>query len=458
MTMSFVRCALLAVLALMIQVAQPSRAVAAPVLMISIDGLRADDVSKPGQHGLHIPTLRALAASGVSAASVRGVLPTITYPSHTTMITGVYPAKHGIAANATFDPEGKNMGGWMWYAQDIKVPTLWDMVKARGGTVASIGWPASVGKREIDYHIPEFWRAKVPEDEKLLRVVSTPGMPDEIERLTGVPFADVALDRDDLHSGMDDARMIWVAAIIARYKPQLTTVHLVTLDGARHKFGPYSAKARDTLERIDRGLGAMIEKARAAQPDLVVVIVSDHGFAQIDKSLNLVTALAADGLITFGADGRVANWSAFPWVTGGSAAILLKNPSDTIVEGRVRQVLAKLAADPAYGIDRILERKDIARLGGTPDAAFWVSMKSGYSIVAGAGKPLLQDATGKGTHGYSPENDDMLSAFFMSGPGIARKQLGVIDMRDIGPTIGAVLDAQLPRYDGKVIPVTTGGK
>ena len=458
MTMSFTRYVLPAALAMTIQMALPSYAAAAPVLLISIDGMRADDITKADEHGLKIPTLRALAANGVHAEAVRGVLPTVTYPSHTTMITGVFPAKHGIVSNVTFDPEGKNMSGWMWYAQDIKVPTLWDTVKAKGGTVANIGWPVAVGKREIDYNIPEYWRAKTPEDEKLLRLVSTPDMPAEIERLTGVPFAKVALDPGETHEGMDDARMVWVSAMIARYKPQFFTVHLVGLDGARHKFGPYSPEAKATLEGIDRGLAPMIAKARAAEPDLVVAIVSDHGFLPIAQGLNLTTALVNDGLVKLDADGKVTDWSAFPWVMGGSAAIVLKDPTDKAVEAHVRQVLAKLSADPVNGIDKVLERPDIARLGGSPDASFWVSMKSGFSVVGGTNKALVQDVPGRGTHGYSPENDEMLSAFIISGPGIAHKQLGLIDMRDIAPTIGSVLNAQLPHYDGKVIPVTMDAK
>ena len=453
--MPFMRSALLAALAL--AAVHSSEAVAAPVLMISIDGLRADDITKAQEHGLAIPTLRALAASGARAEGVRGVLPTITYPSHTTMITGVHPAKHGIAGNTTFDPEGRNMGGWMWYAQDIKVPTLWDTVKAKGGIVASLGWPVSVGKAEIDYNIPEFWRARIPEDEKLLRAVSTPGMPDEMARSTGVSFAAVALDPGETHEPMDDSRMTWVPAMIARYKPQFMTVHLITLDGTRHKYGPYSPQAKAVLENIDRGLKTMIEKARAAQPDLVVAIVSDHGFSPISKGLNLVAALASEGLVRFDENGKVASWGAYPWLMGGSAAIILKDPADQATAGRVKALLDKLAANPANGIDKVLGPADIARLGGTADAAFWVSMKSGYSVAGGSGPALLRDVSG-GTHGYSPESDEMLSVFFLTGPGIARTDLHQIDMRDIAPTIGDVLGAPLPNPDGKVLPVKAGAR
>lgn len=445
--MKLLRCSLLSAFAIAAQAMAPVAAWAAPVLMVSIDGLRADDISAAEQNGLDIPTLRSLAASGLSTSGVKGVLPTITYPSHITMITGVHPARHGVAGNATFDPQGRNMGGWMWYAQDIKVPTLWDRVKSTGGTVASIGWPSSVGAGSIDYHIPEYWRARIAEDEKLLRILSTPGMADDLARDTGVPFSLVALDNSDMGS----ARMSWVGAIISKHKPRFTTLHLISLDGARHKCGPYSPEAKAALARIDQGLKAMIDKARAAQPDLVVAIVSDHGFSPVNKSLNLAAALAAEGMISYGPTGKVESWSAYPWTMGGSAAILLKNPQDKAIEDRVRRVLERLAADPANGVEKLLDRTEIARLGGTPQAAFWVTMKSGYSTAASSDKNLVQIPSYKGTHGYSPDNTDMRSAFMLSGPGVKKRQVGMIDMRDIAPTIGNVLEAQLPQYDGQVI-------
>src|SRR5262245_61277283 len=85
-----------------------------PVLLVSIDGLHPDNVLDADAHGLHIPTLRRLLREGAHAASVRSVLPTVTYPSHTTMLTGVWPIKHGIPANVPFDPLNKNAGVWYW--------------------------------------------------------------------------------------------------------------------------------------------------------------------------------------------------------------------------------------------------------------------------------------------------------------------------------------------------------
>src|SRR5690242_21167529 len=95
-----------------------------PTIVLSIDGLRPDYILDADKYGLKIPTLRHLMQHGVHASGVRGVLPTVTYPSHTTMLTGVWPVKHGISSNNTFDPFAKNKGGWYWYSEDIRVPTL----------------------------------------------------------------------------------------------------------------------------------------------------------------------------------------------------------------------------------------------------------------------------------------------------------------------------------------------
>ncbi len=77
---------------------------AAPVLMISIDGLKPEYMTQADAHGMKIPYLRTLIANGTYAEGVVGIWPTITYPSHTTLLTGVWPDQHGITNNQEFDP------------------------------------------------------------------------------------------------------------------------------------------------------------------------------------------------------------------------------------------------------------------------------------------------------------------------------------------------------------------
>src|SRR5690348_6862666 len=160
------------------------RRVSPLLVVISVDGLRPDYVTQADAHGAKIPNLRRFLKQGAYADGVQGVVPTVTYPSHTTLMTGVWPAKHGIYANTTFDPLQKNFQGWYWYAEDIRVPTLWDAAAKAGRTTASIQWPVTVGAH-INWVIPEFWRANTADDAKLLRAVTTPGLLEEAAAVLG---------------------------------------------------------------------------------------------------------------------------------------------------------------------------------------------------------------------------------------------------------------------------------
>ena len=215
---------------------------AAPVLMISIDGLRPADVIEADQRGFTAPNLRKLMAEGAWSTGVRNSLPTVTYPNHTTLITGVWPARHGIPANPVFDPLQQNMGGWYWYARDIKVKTLWDAVHEKGGKVASLSWPVSVDAASIDFNVPEYWRVHALHDEdiKLVSALVTPGLAAQLEKSAGLPL----IEADGETVEEDVGRTRFAAAVIALKHPQLTTVHLRGLDHVEHQSGPGSAEAK----------------------------------------------------------------------------------------------------------------------------------------------------------------------------------------------------------------------
>src|SRR5438046_190912 len=126
MTFRSICCTLIACLAarMICPAAQDNNTPHRGLVVISIDGMHPDNVLQADKYGLKIPNLRRYLRDGAHATSVRGVMPTVTYPSHTTMLTGVWPDKHGIHSNLTFDPLQKNMSGWYWYSEDIRVPTL----------------------------------------------------------------------------------------------------------------------------------------------------------------------------------------------------------------------------------------------------------------------------------------------------------------------------------------------
>lgn len=421
-------------------------AFAQPVLLISVDGLQPADVLEAQARGLALPTLSQLVRAGVAAEGVAGVLPSVTYPSHTTLVTGAAPARHGVVSNVTFDPLQRNDGGWYWYEEQIAVDTLWDAVRARGEDTASVSWPVTVGARSISYNVPEFWRARTEDDLFLLRAVSTPGLADELERTAGVTLADLG-DPDGLKA--DAARAAIAKALLAK-SPEFTTLHLIELDHQQHVHGPGSKEAHTALAAIDAMIGAVVEAGRKAQPDLVVAVVSDHGFEKVTRQINLPAAFVQAGLITLDEKGAPKDWRAAVWGSGGSAQIILRDPEDSAVRAKVRALLTQLAADPDAGIERVADSATIARLGGNPQAAFWVNAKPGYTMGAAFSGPLVSETATRGMHGYFPDAPAMRATFVLQGPGVPKgRRLGVIDMRDIAPTLAKLLKVRLHTAQGR---------
>ena len=148
------------------------------LLVISIDGLDHRYLRDADKIGAKIPTLRKLAKEGAWADGVVGVMPSVTFPSHTTMVTGVRPFEHGIINNN----DGTNVR--YWFTSQIKVPILWDAARAAGLKTGVVEWPVTVGGN-IDYNFPEKFsggnagRMEMAAHEE----VSTPGL---IEKITAV--------------------------------------------------------------------------------------------------------------------------------------------------------------------------------------------------------------------------------------------------------------------------------
>lgn len=423
--------------------AQNSAAV--PVVLISIDGLKPDYVLEADKHGLKIPNLRRLVAEGAHASGVTGVLPTITYPSHTTMVTGVAPARHGIIANSPFDPFSKNLNGWYWYAEDIRVPTLWDVCAKAGLTTGSVDWPVTVGAN-ITFNIAQYWRADNAEDRKVIRALSTPGLLGEAEGTLG-PYT----DGNDYSLSGDARRAAFNVYVLERKKPRFHLSYFGSLDDEEHRSGPYSAQTFAVLEQLDSVIGQLRRAAeKIGGGRAIICIVSDHGFKLTDKEVNLNSALREAGLIELNEQGKVKTWRAFAWYGGGSAGIMLRDEADNEARKMAGDVLNRLASDPSSGVAKVVDRAAARPMGGFPDAAFVVALLPGFRLGSKLQGPLTTAVRPGGTHGYAPDVAEMNSSFFIAGPGIgAGRKLGQIDMRDIAPTLAALLGVPLTSSEGR---------
>jgi predicted AlkP superfamily pyrophosphatase or phosphodiesterase len=409
------------------------------VLLISVDGMKPEAVVEARKYGLRVPNLRAFMTDGTYATRVRGVLPTLTYPSHTTLLTGASPATHGIIDNTTFDPLLRNQRGWYWYAEDIKVPTLWDAAAASHLKTANVYWPVSVGAN-IAFNLPQIWRTGTDDDLKLQRALSTPGLEQELSaelgRYPGGMEETVA---------EDEIRARFAIRLLEKKNPSFMTVYLTGLDTEEHLSGPFSPKSNETLERLDAVVGSLRAAAEKAAPGRATVcVVSDHGFAAVEHDVNLYAAFLAAGLFSVDKENKVTEWKAMLWPAGGSSAVVLADPKDEQVRARVKALLDRLASDPANGIERIWSQEEIERGRGFPNAAFLVSLKIGYETAYSLALPLITKPSNLGMHGYLPERLEMRSSFFMVGPQAAKgRSLGEIDMRQIAPTLAAILGTRL---------------
>ena len=429
-------------------------AVAAPVLMISIDGLKPEYVLEADARGLKLPYLRSLVRDGVYAEGVVGVWPTVTYPSHTTLVTGVTPAEHGIYNNVLFDPDHRFSGAWKWYAAEIQVPTLWQVAHNGGLPTASVGWPVSVGATDVDWLIPEFWRgpspsgAWNPSDRNLMAAISRPDtLLKQLEPVAG----EYMMGNDTTIAG-DETKTRYSIEILRRQKPSFMTIHLSSLDDAQHAHGPFSAEANQDIEAIDGMVERLANAALSSDPSTVVLVVSDHGFLTLTHAVNLNIPFVQAGLIQTAVDPEthsptIGAWKAMPWSAGGMAAIILHDANDHQTGQQVRELLTKLAADQNNGIQEILDRDAMKTRGGFPGAAFVVVLKQGYYLFGGGltGSMISPIPGTRGSHGFSPEFPEMRASFFMAGVGIAHhRDLGVIDMRQIAPTVAKILNVPMP--------------
>ena len=423
------------------QAVQPRRD--AYVVMISIDGLIPEYYTAPAPLGLSVPTLTEMKLNGAYAEGVEGIYPTVTYPAHTTLITGVRPALHGIYQNRIFEaPTDEQTGEWYWFSKDLKTETLWSMAKRAGLVTANVGWPVTAGA-EIDYSMPEIKDPKEnPPTAKRTLQYSTPGL---IEK------AIAAMASSDKTT--DGRRTAVAEYVIQTYKPNLLLVHLLDLDGAHHTYGPRSPEALKTAERMDAYVARIIEATRKAGTfdKTTFFLISDHGFAPVVKKFEPNVALAKAKLITLDASGKPTDWKAAAWPAGGSCAIVLKDANDKAATAKkVTALFSEMLQHDGGPINRVLSQDEIKKLGAVPTAYLMLDAAPGFAFGEELSGPEIHEAKNyRGTHGQLPTRAEMRSSLIVYGAG-ARLGAKVVLARmiDIGPTAAAILGLRFENAEG----------
>ena len=415
------------------------------VIIISIDGLRPADYLPDSPRRANMPALQALLSRGSWAEGVVGQYPSLTYPSHTSIATGVSPAKHGVPQNTKFDP-ARGSSAWYFESDAIRVPAIWDVAKAAGLTTAGVSWPVTVGAR-IDYLMPETHQN--PPDMtwlELARRQSTPGLVDAVVAKLdppGPPTARSYRERDHFSA-------VTAAHIIETWRPNLMLVHLVEVDGARHGRGPDSPEAFAALENVDARLGEIVRATDAAgiARDTAFIVTGDHGFYRVHSALQPNAVLREAGLLETDADGRITSWQA----VAHRAAIRLRDPDDRALASRVETLFRQLAEGRYKGLFRVVGRQEIARLGGDPDVLLIIEPIEGFTTGASAAGGFVAATSRRGDHGFLPTEPRMHTGLVIAGagvlPGIA---VPLARQIDIAPTAARLLGLDFSEADG--VPV-----
>jgi arylsulfatase A-like enzyme len=405
------------------------------LLLVSIDGLRPVFYLDPDSPARH---LRALAARGAHARAAEPVFPTVTYPNHASIVTGVRPMRHGIASNNMVDANGVR-GRWYEDAAALRELPLWEWVRARGLSTAAVAWPVTVGA-PIDLLLPErdYYARRTPL--ALLQQAVTPGF---FERTGVEPTADIFGDV----AKWDDFLTRTAAALIRRARPNLLLLHLVQADHFQHHAGPDSAETRQAIARLDAHVATVLAAVDEAgiSDRTSVIVVGDHGFEDYTGVVHTNAILARAGLRDCPALGN--GWRATAHAAGGSAAIIMRP------DAGADAVTAAEAAVRAAAADRyqVLTRSELDALGAMPGAAFGLEAAPGWTFDGGCWRGLTSRRSG-GVHGALPSRPGMATGFIAAGAGIRR---GVVLDRmrliDVAPTAARLLGVPVPDVEGRVL-------
>ena len=421
------------------------------VYVVSVDGMVPETYAHPDDHGLKIPFLREMVRSGVWSEGVEPVMPAVTYPSHTTLVTGVVPGTHGIVTNDAWDPFEVNQGGQRWYSQDIRVPTLWQAAHDAGLRTAITWWPVTVGAN-ADFLIPEFWRANDSEDLKLIQALSTPGALSEVAQAFPNFIQHMAPPADQGKEIATDAAISDIACYaIESKRPNLLLAHFWDVDDKQHEHGLFSLQAVSAIENADKQISRLADAAKTANTwnESVIVVVSDHGFASVHHAIHLGVLLAKNNLISLDASGHVKSWKAIMVSNSGSAYIYVNDPNDEFTRRTLLSLFHSLAKRPGSGISHVANHDEIVSMGGDPQAFLSIEAAEDFEIEVGYSGELYGRSSMDATHGYFPDRPAMRSSFLAYGPPIGNARLDHVRLIDIAPTLAHWLGFALESAQGK---------
>lgn len=437
----------------------PGNARSRHVVLLSIDGLAASYLNDPQAE---LPTIRKLMAEGASAEGMLTSFPSVTWPSHITLITGVEPGRHGVIGNGVWnrslkrsliyigDPE-------LTKEQSVRVPTVYDSAHAAGLKCGAIIWPCVNDAKTLRWAIPD---SNKPE---LHARYTTPGFVSGLLK-HGIDISKLGeWGWDKQKAAERDALYTRVAQHLLTHEgANLLLLHLITPDAVEHSYGPHTREAYAAVKQADEHVREIWETLQQPQfkGNSTLIVVSDHGFAPVSKVIRTNRLLRDLGLVEADEANKATSRKAWCVAQGGSSFLYwLDEKLSADEKSRVIRELSQ-----TEGVAQILEPAEFQKLGlpapdKNPEAPHLVLLTGpGYSFNDGLEAPVVGEttATYRGTHGHNPHPAYMHATFVAAGAGIRPGvRLKLARNLDVAPTIAALLGVPLKDVDGKPMEILT---
>ncbi len=368
------------------------------VVLVSLDGFRWDYAKKFGAKNL-----LAMAARGASAPD--GMLPSypsVTFPNHYTLVTGLYPEHHGIVAMTFYDETGKRRYSYndpasstdgSWYGGT----PLWVLAEQQGMRSACFFWPGSEaaiqGVRPSYYlHFDDAY----PDEKRIDQVLSWLRLPPD-------------------------------------QRPHFLTLYYSNVDHAGHQYGPDAPETRAAVKHVDALVGTLRTALAGTHLPVDLVVVSDHGMVNEDRNW-----IDLD---------KYADLSNFQ-----TAGALLYANSDADAQLAYDKLKS---ADAAFMVYR---RKDVPpslHYNANPREGDPVVVPRGPYAIRAHGPAVgvgLDKAPNAGAHGYDPrEMPEMKAIFYAEGPDVRPGvQLKPFENVNVYPFVTEILGLEHPPVDGSL--------
>lgn len=350
-------------------VAQPNNAPKPdPVLLISIDGFAANYMDR-----FPVPRLRQLAAGGVASRSLIPVFPTKTFPTHYSMVTGLYPDQTGVISNNMEDPDlpgrfslrnREAIIDGRWYGGE----PVWNTIQRQGLSAATLFWVGS--EAEIGGMRPDIWR----------------------------PYRSNMSYRARI-----DTVMEWLTRP-EENRPDLVTLYLNRVDIAGHRYGLESGELEEAVAEVDHWIGVLLDELEATglRDHINLLLVSDHGMSALDEE----RLIFLDDLIDLDRV-EMIDWT----------PVAMMNPADGESVDNLVEILSR--PDEPWQIWRKEEIPDRFRFGSHVRVPEIVMLADpGYMFTS---RPFFRrNGLIKATHGYDAEHPEMHGILMASGPAFRR--------------------------------------